>query len=113
MSHVPSLGYLYHYSASLSALPEETAIFVVERSIDSDRSEVEAVFLDRAAATLWIERQPAPGDLRILPFSTFRRRNSDLVYLRPGTPRPTNPLIDAARRRLVREALSPLPRDAA
>jgi hypothetical protein len=111
MSHVPSLGYLYRYSASLSALPEETAIFVVERSIDSDRSEVEAVFLDRAAATLWIERRPAPGDLRILPFSTFRNRNSDLVYLRPGTPRPTNPLMDAARRRLVRDALSPLPRD--
>jgi hypothetical protein len=113
MSHVPSLGYLYRYSAALSALPEETAIFVVERRVDGDRSEVEAVFLDCAAAKIWMVKQPAPHGLEIRQFALIRKRDSDLPYLRPGEPRPSNPMMDAARRRLVREALSPLPRDAA
>jgi hypothetical protein len=87
MSHAPSIHYLHRYQTALSALPEETGIFVVE-GIGDNPKEVFGVFLDRASATIWCAQQRSPLDFSVRPFTIFRRRGSELTYLRPGEPDP-------------------------
>ena len=107
MSYTHDVHFLRNWQRSLAALPEGTGVFVVSGCSDRPK-ETEAVFLDYAAATIWIATRPDPINYKIDGFTLVRQKQSDLSLLRPGAP-PINEMERVIRKR--RPELSPLPSD--
>lgn len=106
MSYTNGIHFLKDYQRSLATLPEGTAVFTVTGAGDRPK-ELEAVFLDKNSATLWMATQPEPLDYKVDGFTLIRQRGSELSLLRPGVP-PVDD-IEAYIRKTNR--LAPLPHD--
>ena len=75
---------LLNYQLSLAALPEGTAVYVVSGCSDRPK-EVEKVFLDYAAATIWCVRQGKDSvNFKIEPFTLYRESSNQLSLMKPG-----------------------------
>ena len=97
------IHFLRDYQLSLAALPEGTAIYVVSGYSDRPK-EVEKVFLDYAAATIWCARQGKNSvNFKIEPFTLYRESGNQLSLMKSG--------INGKNHRTQNCALKPLKSD--